>query len=65
MLPFLVRAVVLAVREHPHVNARYDDDAAVVTLDVPNVPLVDYPAPENHSAAECPLCRQGTPITAF
>jgi 2-oxoisovalerate dehydrogenase E2 component (dihydrolipoyl transacylase) len=31
MLPFLVRAVVLAVREFPQVNARYDDDAAVVT----------------------------------
>ena len=31
MLPFLVRAVVLAVREFPQANARYDDDAAVVT----------------------------------
>ena len=31
VLPFLVRAVVLAVREHPEVNARYDDDAGVVT----------------------------------
>ncbi len=31
VLPFLVRAVVLAAREHPEVNARYDDDAAVVT----------------------------------
>ena len=31
MLPFLVRAVVLAVRGFPQVNARYDDDAAVVT----------------------------------
>jgi 2-oxoisovalerate dehydrogenase E2 component (dihydrolipoyl transacylase) len=31
MLPFLVRAVVLAVREFPQVNARYDDDAAIVT----------------------------------
>ena len=31
MLPFLVRAVVLALREHPGINARYDDDAAVVT----------------------------------
>jgi hypothetical protein len=26
---------------------------------------VDYPAPENHPAAECPLCRQGVPITSF
>ena len=31
VLPFLVRAVVLAVREHPQINARYDDDAGVVT----------------------------------
>lgn len=31
VLPFLVRAVVLALREFPQINARYDDDAAVVT----------------------------------
>lgn len=31
VLPFLVRAMVLAARQHPEVNARYDDDAAVVT----------------------------------
>ena len=31
LLPFLIRAMVLAVREHPEVNARYDDEAAVVT----------------------------------
>ncbi len=31
LLPFLIRALVLAVREHPEVNARYDDDAAVIT----------------------------------
>ncbi len=31
LLPFLVRAVVLAVREFPQVNARYDDEAAIVT----------------------------------
>jgi len=31
VLPFLMRAVVLAVREFPQINARYDDDAAVVT----------------------------------
>jgi len=31
LLPFLVRAIVLAVRAHPEVNARYDDDTAVVT----------------------------------
>jgi 2-oxoisovalerate dehydrogenase E2 component (dihydrolipoyl transacylase) len=31
LLPFLVRAVVLAVRDFPQVNARFDDEAGVVT----------------------------------
>ncbi|MGX5660622.1 2-oxo acid dehydrogenase subunit E2 [Castellaniella ginsengisoli] len=31
LLPFLVRAMVLALREFPQINARYDDDAGVVT----------------------------------
>lgn len=31
LLPFLVRALVLAVREFPEVNAQYDDDAGVLT----------------------------------
>ncbi len=31
LLPFLARALVLAVHEHPVVNARFDDDAGVVT----------------------------------
>ena len=31
VLPFLIRAMVLAVREFPEINARYDDDAGVVT----------------------------------
>jgi 2-oxoisovalerate dehydrogenase E2 component (dihydrolipoyl transacylase) len=31
LLPFLARAIVLAVHEHPVVNARFDDDAGVVT----------------------------------
>lgn len=31
VLPFLVRAMVLAVREHPEVNVRFDDDASVIT----------------------------------
>lgn len=42
-----------------------DRREAVVTLGVPNVALVEYPAPENHAAPACPLCQQGTPITAF
>jgi 2-oxoisovalerate dehydrogenase E2 component (dihydrolipoyl transacylase) len=31
LLPFLIRAMVLAIRAHPEVNARYDDEAAVIT----------------------------------
>ncbi len=31
LLPFLIRAMLLAVRAHPEVNARYDDEADVVT----------------------------------
>jgi orotate phosphoribosyltransferase len=42
-----------------------DRGEAVVTLPVPNVALVEYPAPENHPAAACPLCAQGLPVTAF
>jgi orotate phosphoribosyltransferase len=42
-----------------------DRGEAVVTLDVPNVALVEYPAPENHEAAACPLCRAGVPVTRF
>lgn len=31
LLPLLLRALVLAVREHPQVNARFDDEAGVIT----------------------------------
>ena len=31
VLPLLLRALVLAVRDHPQVNARFDDDAGIVT----------------------------------
>ena len=31
LLPFLVRALVLALRDFPQINARYDDEAGVVT----------------------------------
>jgi 2-oxoisovalerate dehydrogenase E2 component (dihydrolipoyl transacylase) len=31
LLPLLARAVVLALREHPQINARFDDDAGIVT----------------------------------
>lgn len=42
-----------------------DRKEAVVQLDVPNVTLVEYAAPHNVAAGECPLCTKGTPITAF
>ena len=32
LLPFIARAVVLAVREFPQVNGRFDDEAGVLTL---------------------------------
>ena len=31
LLPFLIQAIVLAVREFPQVNARFDDDAGTLT----------------------------------
>ena len=31
LLPFLIRAIVLAVREFPQLNARFDDEAGVLT----------------------------------
>ena len=43
----------------------YDRMEAVVTLDVPNFPLAEYKAPENHPAGECPLCASGMPISSF
>jgi orotate phosphoribosyltransferase len=42
-----------------------DRRASIVTLNVPVVALVEYPAQENYPAAECPLCRSGVSITAF
>ncbi|MDE2628509.1 MAG: 2-oxo acid dehydrogenase subunit E2, partial [Burkholderiales bacterium] len=32
LLPLLIRAIVLAVREYPPVNARFDDEAGLLTL---------------------------------
>jgi orotate phosphoribosyltransferase len=43
----------------------YDRQGAVVDLDVPNFALVEYGAPQNFPAAECPMCREGRPITSF
>lgn len=38
---------------------------AMVDLGVPNYALVEYKAPDNYPAAECPMCRAGEPITSF
>jgi orotate phosphoribosyltransferase len=38
---------------------------ASMTLDAPNVALVEYKAPANYSADACPLCSAGVPITSF
>lgn len=38
---------------------------ALTDLGVPNYALVDYPAPENYAAADCPMCAAGEPITRF
>ena len=43
----------------------YDRGEALVDLGVPNIALAEYQAPANHKVAECPLCREGTPITRF
>jgi orotate phosphoribosyltransferase len=43
----------------------YDRLEAVVDLGVPNFALLEYPAPENYAAADCPLCKAGQPITNF
>jgi len=38
---------------------------ALVDLGLPNYALAEYPAPENYPVGNCPLCKAGTPITAF
>ena len=38
---------------------------ACISLDVPNVSLIEYKAPPNYPAASCPMCAAGVPITAF
>jgi orotate phosphoribosyltransferase len=43
----------------------YDRLESMVDLRVPNVALAEYKVPANYKAAECPLCRAGTPITRF
>ena len=38
---------------------------ACVSLEVPNVSLVEYKAPPNYPAASCPMCAANVPITSF
>jgi orotate phosphoribosyltransferase len=43
----------------------YDRSEAIVDLDVPNIALAEYKAPENFKASDCPLCAAAVPITRF
>jgi len=43
----------------------YDRCEAITDLGVPNIALVEYKAPQNYRAADCPLCKSGIPITRF
>jgi orotate phosphoribosyltransferase len=38
---------------------------ATMTLDAPNIALVEYKAPANYPAGACPLCAAGIPVTTF
>jgi orotate phosphoribosyltransferase len=37
----------------------------IVDVGVPNYALVEYRAPENYTASECPMCAAGQPVTSF
>lgn len=43
----------------------FDRLEAIVDLGVPNIALAEYRAPENHPAAECPMCKSGIAVTTF
>jgi orotate phosphoribosyltransferase len=43
----------------------YDRCESITDLDVQNIALAEYLAPENFSANQCPLCAQKIPITRF
>lgn len=38
---------------------------ATADAGAPNYALVEYEAPENYRAADCPMCRAGEPVTTF
>jgi orotate phosphoribosyltransferase len=42
-----------------------DRREAMFTLDAPHIALAEYATPHNHRADNCPLCRDGRPITKF
>ena len=43
----------------------YDRLEAMNDIGVPNFSLAEYKAPDNYAVAECPLCKEGVPITRF
>jgi orotate phosphoribosyltransferase len=43
----------------------YDRLEAIADLGIPNISLAEYRAPENYKVADCPLCKDGVPITRF
>jgi orotate phosphoribosyltransferase len=43
----------------------YDRLEAIRDVGVPNISLAEYKAPENYKVGECPLCKDGIPITRF
>ncbi|PYR55085.1 MAG: hypothetical protein DMF91_25155 [Acidobacteria bacterium] len=43
----------------------YDRLESITDLGVANVALADYKAPENYKVSDCPLCKNGQPITTF
>jgi hypothetical protein len=38
---------------------------AMTDAGAPNFALAEYKAPDNHPAADCPMCQAGTPIASF
>jgi len=43
----------------------YDRGESNVDLNIPNIALAEYKAPQNYRIGACPLCQAGTPITRF
>ncbi len=43
----------------------YDRMESIADAGAPNFALAEYKAPENYSAATCPLCQSGVPVTTF